>query len=162
MTVPQWSFWVINQCFLTLSKCALICQNNTGRCVIAKADGSSCCCGCSLCSCYPHTPNYSLIHPQHCGGGWLRRAGYIWAARTHLFSRKVQTGTLKRASGFKRYSLSFLMERNRKWRCGGGLCDLYAASVEGQKSKSISLSTPLVCSRIIPLCFSHLLSASLK
>lgn len=69
----------------------------------------------------------------------------------------MQTGTLKRASGFKRYSLSFLMERNRKWRCGGVLCDLYAASVEGQKSKSISLSTPLVCSRIIPLCFSHFL-----
>lgn len=43
------------------------------------------------------------------------------------------------------------MERGRKWRRGAALCDLYTASVEGGKSKSVSLSAPLVCSPIVPV-----------
>lgn len=79
-------------------------------------------------------------------GGWRRALA--------LLHQEKQAGTLKRASeqasGFKRYSLSFLMEKNRKWGCEAGFCDLYAAVAGGEKSKSISLSAPLVCSPILP------------
>lgn len=68
----------------------------------------------------------------------------------------------ERASGFKRYSLSFLMEKNRKWGCEAGFCDLYAAVAGGEKSKSISLSAPLVCSPILPFRYSRLLRNTTK
>ena len=76
------------------------------------------------------------------GGGFTRRVrreeegwGGLWYKSElhvvpHFFGRKL--GTLKRASGFKRYSLSFLMERSRNaptW--SRGLLDLYISALPG-------------------------------
>lgn len=96
-----------------------------------------------LCAAATSTQLITLLFIPNNGRGWNKSEPRTLC----FFTGKVQTGTLKRASGFKRYSLSFLMERNRKWRHEAGLCDLYTASVAGEKSKSVSLSTPLVCSR---------------
>ena len=62
------------------------------------------------------------------GGLWYKSELHVGP---HFFSRKL--GTLKRASGFKRYSLSFLMERSRNaptWSRGS--LDLYISALPGE------------------------------
>lgn len=97
-----------------------------------------------LCAAATPTQLITPLFISNNGRGWNKSEPRTLPASS---TRKVQTGTLKRASGFKRYSLSFLMEKNRKWRREARLL-IYTSPQSGgggEKSRSASLSTPLVC-----------------
>lgn len=89
------------------------------------------------CLCLAATPTHliTLLFIPNNGGRGGGGSGCIWVPRSRFFfTGKVQAGTLKRASGYKRYSLSFLMEKNRKWRREAGLGDLYTLG-QGRKEQ---------------------------
>lgn len=103
------------------------------------------CCVSQSCLCAAATPT-QLITPlfiSNNGRGWNKSEPHTLLAS---YTGKVQTGTLKRASGFKRYSLSFLMERNRKWRHEAGLLIYTPLQSGGEREKRASLSPcPHLC-----------------
>lgn len=98
-----------------------------------------------LCAAATPTQLITPLFISNNGRGWNKSEPRTLPASS---TRKVQTGTLKRASGFKRYSLSFLMERNRKWRREAGLL-IYTSPQSGERKEQVCL--PVHTSGLLPL-----------
>lgn len=97
-----------------------------------------------LCAAATPTQLITPLFISNNGRGWNKSEPRTLPASS---TRKVQTGTLKRASGFKRYSLSFLMERNRKWRREARLL-IYTSPQSGERKEQVCL--PVHTSGLLP------------
>lgn len=115
-----------------------------------------------LCAAATPTQLITPLFISNNGRGWNKSEPRTLPASS---TRKVQTGTLKRASGFKRYSLSFLMEKNRKWRREARLL-IYTSPQSGGGEKRAGLPPCphlwFASTRVIPLWCSLLLFSTAK
>lgn len=99
-----------------------------------------------LCAAATPTQLITPLFISNNGRGWNKSEPRTLPASS---TRKVQTGTLKRASGFKRYSLSFLMEKNRKWRREARLL-IYTSPQSGGGGGKEQVCLPVHTSGLLP------------